>query len=321
MNTDPVKEVTSLDVLAYKEDRVTVIGRPRLVLMLDPICCCVLNNTIEVTGSPSDALAGALSSWRPGSRTPTFVIDDGREFRPTILVKAALGAGYKVQHSSRKSHMIVERALMEITKRMRRWQVGNGDSTPLTLAEIQRRVGIKVAIHNERIRKVRKIRRAGPVYKAAGIGISRSARRVYYSVLQTSLECGFDAEQVSFIWHTASYAYSAGQLRMMFEEIVKRFHSTKVYHDYHHTDATHLQSLFKPPITILEGEGALAAKALAHVTDEYDKKAFIWIDDFDWTSPIGSWADLTYALLEKLVKDGLATDSLRCKLFARDLGL
>ncbi|MBM0142061.1 hypothetical protein JHZ66_25190, partial [Pseudomonas cannabina pv. alisalensis] len=55
--------------------------------------------------------------------------------------------------------------------------------------------------------------------------------------------------------------------------------------------------------------------------DQYDKKAFIWINDFDWTKPIGSWADLTYALLEKLVKDGLAPDSLRCKLFARDLGL
>lgn len=35
MNMDPVKEVTSLDVLAYKEDRATAIGRPRLVLMLD----------------------------------------------------------------------------------------------------------------------------------------------------------------------------------------------------------------------------------------------------------------------------------------------
>lgn len=150
---------------------------------------------------------------------------------------------------------------------------------------------------------------------------TESPSHLYYSVLKNSLECGFDAEQVISIWQTASCAYSAGQLRIMFEGIVKNFHSTKMYHDYYHTDVTHLQSLFKPPINILKGEGAVAIRTLANVKDQYDKKAFIWIDDFDWASPIGSWADLTYALLERLVKDGLTSDDLRCKLFARDLGL
>ncbi|PYD22124.1 hypothetical protein DND36_15540 [Pseudomonas savastanoi pv. glycinea] len=210
---------------------------------------------------------------------------------------------------------------MQITQRMKWQQVGNRDSTPLTLAEIQQRVRTEVGIHNDTIRKVNNNRRPDSVYKVAGIGIPFSMRRAYYSVLQSSLECGFDVEQVNSIWQTASYAYPGGQLRMMFEEIVKKFHSTKMYHDYYHSDLTHLQSLFKPPIHILEGEGAAAISVLADVKDQYDKKAFIWIDDFDWTKPIGSWADLTYALLEKLVKDGLAPDSLRCKLFARDLGL
>ncbi|WP_235375885.1 hypothetical protein [Pseudomonas fluorescens] len=321
MSTDPVIEVVALDMLAYKEDRATVICRPHLVLMLNPICGCVLNKTIEATGSRSDALAGALSSWRLGSGTPKFVIDDGRDFHSTTFVSVTMGAGYKIQYSPLKPNGIVERAVMRLTQRMRHWQVGKEDSTHLTLAEIQRRVEIRVAIHNERIRKIRKVRRAGSVYKVAGTGISLSVRRAYYTVLNTSVECGFDAEQVSFIWQTASYAYSACQLRMMFEEIVGKFHSNAMYHDYSRTDVTHLQSLFKPPIEILEGEGAVAIRTLAYIKDLHDKKPFIWIDDFYWTRSIGSWADLTYVLLEKLVKDGLATDSLRCKLFARDLGL
>lgn len=107
----------------------------------------------------------------------------------------------------------------------------------------------------------------------------------------------------------------------MIDEIVKQFHSTKMFHDYYRTDVTHLQSLFKPPIDVLEGEGAVAITALAYVKAQYDKKPSIWISDLDWARPIGSWADVTYALLERLVKDGVATDSLRCKLFARDLGL
>lgn len=177
MSTDPVIEVIALDILAYKEDRATVICRPHLVLMLNPICGCVLNKIIEATGSRSDALAGALSSWRLGSGTKKFIIDDGRDFLSTTLVSVTLGAGYKVQYGARKLNGIVERALMRLTQRMRHWQVGKEDSTHLTLAEIQRRVEIRVAIHNERIRKIRKVRRAGSVYKVAGTGISLSVRR------------------------------------------------------------------------------------------------------------------------------------------------
>lgn len=321
MNTDPVIEVTALNILAYKKDRSTVIGRPRLVLIFDPICGCVLNHTIEVTGGPSDALAKAPSSSLSASANSNFVIDDGRDFRSSTLIHASMGAACKVQYGPRKTHGIVERALMQITQRMTCWQVGNSDSIPLTLAEIRQRVRIKVNTHNKKIRTWKGIRSADPVHKLAGSGVSLSVRIAYYNVLQTSLECGFDAEQVNFIWQTASYVYPAGQLRMMLEEIVKKFHSTKMYHDYYRTDITHLQSLFKPSIKILKGEGAVAISVLAHVKDQYDNKAFIWVEDFDWSEPIGSWADLTYALLEKLAKDGLATEELHCKLFARDLGL
>ncbi|WP_257112603.1 hypothetical protein [Pseudomonas ficuserectae] len=318
MNTDPVIEVTALDVLAYKKDRLSVIGRPHLVLMFDPICGCVLNHTMEVTGSPSDALAQARSLWLPTSGTPTFVIDAGRDFCSSSLIRSSMGTAFKVQHSSRKFHGFVEHAFMQITQRMKWRQVGNGDSTPLTLAEIQQRVRKEVDIHNETIRRDKNNRRSD---KVAGIGLPLSMPRAYYSVLQSSLECGFDIEQVNTIWQAASYAYPAGQLRMMFEEIVRKFHSTKMYHDYYRTDVTHLKSLFKPPINILEGEGSVAISAFAHIKDQYDKEAFIWVEDSEWSKPIGSWADLTYALLERLVKDGLATEELRCKLFARDLGL
>lgn len=320
MNRDPIIEVAALDVLAYKKDRATVIGRPFLVLMLNPICSCVLNKTIEVAGSPNDALAAALWSWRPAPHAQIFV-DAGGDFCSTSLILAAKRAGIQIQNRLRKTQSTVERAFMLILPREKTWQVGNEASTHLTLSEIRRRLWIKVAVHNENIRKVKKTHRPDPVYKVAGIGIPLSIRRAYYSVLQTSSKCGFDAEQVSFIWHTASYAYPAGQLRMMFEGIVKEFHSTKMYHDYYHTDVTHLQSLLKPPIDILEGEGAGAIRALAFVKAQYDKKPSIWISESDWARPTGSWADLTYALLERLVKDGLATEELCCKLFARDLGL
>ncbi|WP_238418436.1 hypothetical protein [Pseudomonas cannabina] len=264
MNTDPVIEVTALDVLAYKKDRSTVIGRPHLVLMFDPICGCVLNHTMEVTGSPSDALAQARSLWLPMSGTPTFVIDAGRDFRSSSLIHSSMGTAFKVQRSSRKLQGFVERAFMQITQRMKWRQVGNGDSTHLTLAEIQQRVRKEVDIHNGTIRKDKNNRRPD---KVAGIGLPLSMPRAYYSVLQSSLECGFDVEQVNSIWQTASYAYPTGQLRMMFEEIVKRFHSTKMYHDYYHSDLTHLQSLFKPPIDILEGEGAAAISVLVGVKE------------------------------------------------------
>ena len=321
MNTDPVNEVVVLDVLAYKEDRSTVIGRPQIVLMLNPICGCVVNRAVVTIRSPNEALASAPSSWPPTQTAQTIVIDDGREFRSPILVKAATGAGYQIQYGARKYQGTVERAWMRITQRINQWQVGNVDSTHLTLAEIKRRVWIKVAVHNKKIRKGEGSCRTDPVYKVAGVGIPLSIRRAYYTVLQASLGCGFDAEQVKFIWQTASYSYSADQLQIMFEEIVSQYHSKKMYHDYCCTDVVALEFLAKPPIEILAGQSALAIKAFAYVKAQYDKKPFIWCSDIDWAGPMGSWADFTYALLGRLVKDGLATDTLRCKLFARDLGL
>lgn len=321
MNTDPLIEVTELDVLAYKKDRATVIGQPLLVLMLNPICDCVLNKAIVMTEDTSDPLAAVMSSWRLTQPARKFVVDDGREFCSQTFANVFIGAGCQIQYRPRTYGNTLERIMMHFTQRIKPWQLWNWGSTPLTLAEIKRSVWKKVVNHNKKIRKGEGSRRAEPVYKVAGIGISRSIRRAYFNVLQASLECGFDAEQVSFIWQTAGYSYSADQLRIMFEEVVSQFHSTKMYDDYYHTDVTQLQSLFKPPIDILEGEGAVAIRTLAQVKAQYDKKAFIWSSGLDWARPIGSWADLTYALLERLVKDGLATDSLRCKLFARDLGM
>jgi hypothetical protein len=321
MNTDPVIEVAVLDILAYKADRSTVIGRPQIVLMLNPICGCVLNRAVVTIRSPTDALAAAFSSWQPAQSAQTLVVDAGREFRSSSLVKAAVEAGCKIHFSSRISPGTIERALMKITQRMNQWQIAKKDSTRLTLPEIKRRVWIKVAIHNKKIRRGDRSRGAGLICRVAGVGVPLSIRRAYLTVLQTSLECGFDAEQVGFIWQTASYSYPADLLRMMFEEIVSQFHSNTMYQNYCHKDEARQKSLFKLPIEILEGEGAAAIRTLAHVKAQYDNKPFIWINDLHWARPIGSWADLTYTLLEKLVKDGLATEDLRCKLFARDLGL
>lgn len=197
MNTDPVIEVAVLDILAYKEDRSTVIGSPQIVLMVNPVCGCVLNRAVVTIRSPSDAIAGAFSSWQHTQPAQTLVIDAGGEFRCSTLVKATVGAGCKVKFSSRPSQGIVERALMKITQRMQRWQMGNKDSTHLTLPEIKRRLWVKVAMHNKKIRKGKGSRRAGSICRVAGAGIPLSIRRAYFTVLQTSLECGFDAEQVS----------------------------------------------------------------------------------------------------------------------------
>lgn len=156
MNADPVIEIAVLDVLAYEEDRATVIGRPSLVLMFNPICGCVLNKTIEVAGSPGDVLAGALLSWGRAPHAQIFIVDNGRDFGSTTLINAAMRTGIQIQHRLRKTQSSVERALMQITHRLQKWQLGNGGSTHLTLSEIQRRVWMKVAIHNEKIRRLNK---------------------------------------------------------------------------------------------------------------------------------------------------------------------
>lgn len=135
------------------------------------------------------------------------------------------------------------------------------------------------------------------------------------------MEYGFDAEQVQFIWRTASYAYGVNELSRMFASVLSKLHSTKMYHSYGQADVKQLQLLFKLPVEILEGEGAVAIRAFAHLKAECDKKASFWNSEIDWERPAGSWGDLTYALLDRLVKDGLATDSLACDLLARDLGL
>lgn len=113
------------------------------------------------------------------------------------------------------------------------------------------------------------------------------------------------------------------ELASIFGCVLSKLHSTRVYHGYSQVDITQLQSLFKLPKETLEGEGAVAIRTFAHLKAELDKKALFWSCDLDWDRPVavGSWGDLTYALLEKLVKDGLATDSLCSELLARDLGL
>ncbi|MFK5733057.1 hypothetical protein KW869_05930 [Pseudomonas urmiensis] len=81
------------------------------------------------------------------------------------------------------------------------------------------------------------------------------------------------------------------------------------------------QSTLNQPAEILEGKGAVAIRTLAHLKAKRDRQPFIWVPDMDWNYTVQSWADFTYALLEKLVKDEVVADTLRCKLFARDLGL
>ncbi len=80
-------------------------------------------------------------------------------------------------------------------------------------------------------------------------------------------------------------------------------------------------SAFNQLEVMLEGKGAVAIRTLAHLKVQRDQRAFLWFPGMDWNCSATSWVDFTYALLEKLVKDELVTDTLRCKLFARDLGL
>lgn len=60
----PVIEFTTLDIKVYENDRITAIGRPILMLMIDPVCGCVLHEAVSVSLKPVDALIEALLSWQ-----------------------------------------------------------------------------------------------------------------------------------------------------------------------------------------------------------------------------------------------------------------
>ncbi|RVU51118.1 hypothetical protein DT385_03645 [Pseudomonas syringae] len=164
------------------------------------------------------------------------------------------------------------------------------------------------------------LKQAKAAYRQSGTGISLLIRDLYSCVQQSSIECGFDAEQVKIIWRTASQAYSAGEISLAFEGIFKELHSNHV------NKADYRAGTLPLPIDALEGAGSVAIRALAHLKAQHDAKLGIWFHDagiceFRLIRPAIPWANFTHALLDKLVKDELLTNSFRCKLFARDLGL
>jgi len=199
--------------------------------------------------------------------------------------------------------------------------LGQNLKSKFTLAEMRQVVSISAAINNQWQWRRTDLNQAKNAYKPVGTGLSLLARSLYFTVQQSSLESGFDIEQVNFIWRTASLAYSVKEIYSMFKGILEKMTSTRIYHHYLRDDLLLLPSVSNLPTGIIEGKGAGAIRTLAHLKIQRDQRAFIWTSEIDWNDPVVSWVDFTYALLEKLVKDDLVTDTLRCKLFARDLGL
>ncbi|WLH54618.1 hypothetical protein [Pseudomonas tolaasii] len=202
------------------------------------------------------------------------------------------------------------------------------DADHATFAELPRDLSGGVGFHNSR-RWVSSGRdHPERAIKSAGAGRSLALRRAYYTVQHASLDYGFDTEQIKFIWQTASRAYSLEELKSIFTVTFEMLQPRKTYRDYHHVDVTSIHSVCKQSMDIFEGQGAVAIRTLACLdakrTLPFLPAVFIIDRDhppFRLAPPKASWGDFTYALLEKLVRDGLATEGLRCKLFARDLGL
>lgn len=91
------------------------------------------------------------------------------------------------------------------------------------------------------------------------------------------------------------------------------------------------RSIYREPASSFVGQAATAIRSLARLKSIRDQKLcqrekHYVIDDpnfeikFTSRRP-ASWETFTSALAEKLTKDGLATDSIRDKVFTQDLGL
>ncbi|GAB1617421.1 hypothetical protein [Pseudomonas sp. NGC7] len=194
-------------------------------------------------------------------------------------------------------------------------------SSKVTVAEMRQIASNSTAVSNQKKWMRTDINQAKSAYKPTGTGIPLEVRSLYSKVQQSSLEHGFDIEQVHSIWRAASLAYSVKEISSMFEDALKKFTSRITFDDYLRRAFMLPSSDFDQPAETLEGKGAVAIRTLVHLKVQRDQQPFIWAPSMDGKFTVESWVDFTYALLEKLVKDELVADSLRCKLFARDLGL
>lgn len=322
----PVIEFTTLDIMVYEDNRATAIGRPILILMIDPVCGCTLHEALSVSLKPADALIEALHSWQasksPDGKRLVLLAGVAKALFSTAVTRAARSAGFEIQRPNRPYSGTVERAVAKLT---RGCEMKSGfrqnQSSKFTVAEMRQIVSISAAVNNKQKWKRTDINQAKNAYKPAGTGIPLEVRSLYSKVQESSLEHGFDIEQVNLIWRAASLAYSVKDISSMFEVILEKFTPTITYHDHLRRAFGSPSPALVQPAEILEGKGAVAIRALAHLKVQRDRQAFIWTPDTNWNHSVASWVDFTYALLGKLVKDGLVTDTLRCKLFARDLGL
>ncbi|CAI8903283.1 hypothetical protein [Pseudomonas brassicacearum] len=322
----PVIEMGPLGVMAYEKDRATEIGRPILVFMIDPICGCVIREALSTSRKPADALIEALRSWPPSKsevgKLTVMAAGFGKELRATAVTRAARSAGYEIQHGCLPCSGTVERVFSNLTRWCEmRSRPGLKLNSKLTLVEMRQIVSISAAMYNQRKWSITDLNQATNAHKPPGSGIPLLVRSLYFRVQQSSLKHGFDTEQVSFIWRAASSVYSVQEISSTFEGILEKLSSTENYHDCLRVDPMSFYSAFNQPEVMLEGKGAVAIRTLAHLKVQRDQRAFLWFPGMDWNCSAISWVDFTYALLEKLVKDELVTDTLRCKLFARDLGL
>ena len=170
----------------------------------------------------------------------------------------------------------------------------------------------------------------GAGYPLRGIGIPLSLRLLHFSMKQASLRIGFDEEQVRFIWRTASLYYSLNEVSTLFSKTMESFESAASLSMFvfNHMNP---QPIYREPDDSLVGQGAMAIRVLARLKSVCDQKIatqerYYIIDDgaleYKFKSRrVASWEVFTSVLAEKLVKDGLATDRIRDKVFSQDLGL
>jgi len=171
---------------------------------------------------------------------------------------------------------------------------------------------------------------AGAGYPLNGVGIPMSLRLLHFSMKQASLNIGFDEEQVRFIWRTASLHYPLSEITKLLSETMESLGSGKGLTMYVFI-RMNPRSIYREPVSSFVGQGAMAIRSLARLKSIRDQKLcqqerHYVIDDPDleikFTSRRhASWETFTNALAEKLAKDGLATDSIRDKVFTQDLGL
>jgi hypothetical protein len=146
-------DATPLDMTLYGEDRVTKLGRPMAVFLIDPVQKRVVRCAASMDEDPSDAITKAILKWIKSGKgedmTKVLEVDMGVAFTSKKFVKAASNAGYSLQYRRHgRCGGTVERLMGQINRRLTRAPIGEFSLPHLTLAELQKQLSRIVKKHN-----------------------------------------------------------------------------------------------------------------------------------------------------------------------------